>query len=89
MGHEISEACRLSPPGMAYFAGTGPAGAICKECSFFQYDAATPYTPMRCAKYVAMMKTAGQNRPAVFRVPPSTAACKYFDPIKFQSTPVR
>jgi hypothetical protein len=75
---------RSSRPGMAHFANTGPLGRTCAECQHFGYyqqrrDAAgnpTGATFRRngCEKFHELT---GKHGPAV---PPSAAACKYFQP---------
>lgn len=71
-------------PGMAHFAGTGPAGKTCRECIFWtgcgervRYYAkggvhGGVIRPQACAKYKELMREVG---PAV---PFTALACKYF-----------
>jgi hypothetical protein len=85
------EAKRLRTlPGMAHFAGTGPKGKTCRECSEWFSDYADSYfavngkhhgilKPRPCTKYTAMMQ--GKAGPAI---PYYAQACKYFDKV---STP--
>ncbi len=79
----IDVLARISHPGMAHFAGTGPRGSTCRECVFWAHgphdyrakngkwrgliEAAT------CKKYRQItMQTGG-------KIPDDAAACKYFD----------
>ena len=66
-------------PGMAYFAGTGPAGKTCADCTFKGYrrsngDALKPrfYAWGGCGMY---KKMTGLHGPAISGV---NRACKYF-----------
>jgi len=71
-----------TPPGMAFWAGTGPAGRTCRECSFYQFNG---YKSKKggitggvlklgiCNKYLSMMLRAGS------KVPHETPSCKYFE----------
>ena len=56
-----------TPPGMAFWIGTGPAGEICGGCTYFQGT-----TKGRCRKY---RKLTGRNGGRFKR---RSAACKYF-----------
>ena len=58
-------------PGMAHFAGTGPAGRTCGECRFL---VKVPRgNNQRCEKYRQMMDEYG-----AVNIPETTPACKYF-----------
>ena len=37
-----------TPPGMAYWLGTGPVGTVCEQCSFYGYDIQYPNS---CHRY--------------------------------------
>lgn len=80
---------RRTHPGMAHFAGTGPAGATCRECVFFgasfntagrfNYSSKTggkggQIKPHPCEKFRQMMNGKVGNG-----VPEDASACKYFD----------
>ena len=77
----MNAAIQNSHPGMAHFAGSGPAGKVCRECKFF---ASLGHHEKRgvhggrlkdatCRKYSALMNGEGP------RVPPSASACKFFE----------
>lgn len=53
-------------PGMAHFAGTGPTGAICGQCTLFAPDDG------RCSKFRELTGRRGA------KVPSGSAACRYF-----------
>jgi hypothetical protein len=69
-----------TPRGAAYFTGTGPKGATCRECRFwgnapkFRRDKEGFLKPRECQKFRAF--NGGQNGPAIRH---STEACKYFE----------
>ncbi len=77
----IDEMQAKTPPGMAYWAGTGPTGTTCRECHFYQFNG---YKSKRggitggtlklgiCNKYLSMMKLNGP------KVPFETPSCKSF-----------
>jgi hypothetical protein len=79
-GHDAMVA--KTPPGMAHWAGTGPAGTTCRECVHYQFSG---YKSKRggitggtlklgiCNKYLSMMKSNGA------KVPFETPSCKYFE----------
>lgn len=63
-----------SVPGMAYFAGTGPAGKICRGCAFWQdLSEDGKWARERCAKYRDLTHRVGE------KIPGGTKACKYFE----------
>jgi hypothetical protein len=64
--------------GMAHFAGTGPSGKRCGECSNFCGYPISDGTPDKdyCDKYQQMMGKPGK------RIPKEAQACKYFTPRK-------
>ena len=68
--------------GMAHFAGTGPAGATCRECKFWQHQKTWSSEtgkghgapmPARCMRYQQLMHEPGKM------VPHDARACKHFD----------
>jgi hypothetical protein len=62
---------RVTVPGMAHWAGSGPEGETCGGCAEW-----TRLGNKRlCAKYRYMMGEWGKRY-----IPPLTAACKYFIP---------
>lgn len=78
----IDKHARVSHPGMAHFAGTGPDNMTCRQCLSFQHK---PYSyrsktgkyrglimPAPCAKYKAITGAVGAA------VPDDAPACKYF-----------
>lgn len=85
----------LTPPGMAHWAGTGPAGTTCRECRWWMTTGkwsedqgpgggGAPL-PARCRRYKAfgMLKRFG---PALNHDTPS---CKYFLPAAQPQPPAR
>jgi len=56
--------------GMAYFAGTGPAGTVCGKCAFYGFKE----LEKKCTKYREMAHEWGAN------LGKKTSACKYFAP---------
>jgi hypothetical protein len=83
---ELEAQRRRTVPGMAYWAGSGPAGTTCRECVFWTgcgqekgYYASKgmkrgTLKPRKCERYRQMMR--GETGPAV---PYLTAACKHFE----------
>jgi hypothetical protein len=78
------DAQRLTEPGMAFFADTGPVGKTCGECKFKGYwrtlisKSGFPIGSKRsggCAKFHALTGTHG---PAIDK---NLRACKYFEPV--------
>ena len=57
-----------TPPGMAFWIGTGPHGAKCKNCAAFNGEAKG-----YCRRYHRMTNRKGK------RFAGSSAACKYFE----------
>jgi len=71
-----------TPPGMAYWAGTGPAQTTCRECAFYEFKGYKSNRGIHrggtlkmgiCNKYLSMMQRAGS------KVPFETPSCKYFE----------
>lgn len=69
-----------TPDGMAYWAGTGPAGRRCLHCKHFANEGVYAggkrvggQKPGRCRQYSAMMQG---KKGAKF--PASTPSCRYF-----------
>ena len=58
--------------GMAYFASTGPFGAICSKCVFYVSDGSS--NERRCTKYRDMVHEWGA------KIRKRQPACKYFEP---------
>jgi hypothetical protein len=79
---ELERQAGLTYPGQAYFADSGPFGAICGECAFWTYRRAfldragnttrTGRAP-GCRKFLDL---AGEHGPGV---PKEAHACKYFE----------
>ncbi len=61
-----------SYPGMAHFAGTGPAGNFCRECRHFIARRGKKSETI-CAKYRELMRRIG---PAI---PGHAEACRHFE----------
>ena len=72
---ENESGIRRSHAGMAHFAGTGPKGAICKECAFFCFDKESPRKEQPCRKYSEM----ASGKKVKGKIPYNTAACKYYE----------
>jgi hypothetical protein len=74
---DINKEHAQTEPGMAHFAGTGPAGATCGKCGFWGYKKPTSRDRMvshnGCYKYYELMKKDG---PAIKA---SLPACKYYE----------
>lgn len=79
----VDTLARISHPGMAHFAGTGPHGKTCRECLFWKHG---PHDyrakngkyrgliePATCGKYRAITLNEGA------KIPDDATACKYFD----------
>lgn len=82
LGTSWKEAELATVPGQAYFAKTGPSGAVCRQCVAWgpKHRRRSPegyLRPARCRKYVAMRKGQGLDVAAA-GVPADTPACKYF-----------
>lgn len=64
-------------PGMAYYAGSGPASATCKGCKWYGYyresKEGKSYRTMACNMF---KKLTGKFGP---RLKAHTPACKYFE----------
>ena len=66
MFDETSErGCAITPPGMAFWADTGPPGVTCESCWFYQKK--------RCRKYKQLTGINGKHFPAYM------PSCKYFE----------
>lgn len=74
---------RRTFPGMAHFAGTGPAGETCRGCEFWKHDRqyyskighkGGLIRPAPCTKYREMMGDWGNS------IPDDAPSCKYFAP---------
>jgi hypothetical protein len=74
---------KLTAPGQAHFAGTGPTGKTCGECKFKGYrrrivkksgEFSKAVTSAGCAKFFELTRTHG---PAISKF---QQACKYFEP---------
>jgi hypothetical protein len=65
-------------PGMAYFAGTGPADTTCKTCAFRGYHRKSRfgnwYHTNGCEKFRVL---SGGKHGA--RLRPGTSSCKYYE----------
>lgn len=74
---DLAEKRRRTPPGMAFWAGTGPAGATCRGCQFWLSDGYLADCGLLkdsiCGKYRSMM-----NGEAGAKLSHYTPACKYF-----------
>lgn len=59
--------------GMASWSGSGPDGAICRECEWFQYDKTRPGKEQRCSMF---KRLSGGKEGEKF--PPTAPACRHF-----------
>lgn len=77
---ELARLERATPNGMAYWAGTGPPDKTCTDCERFmgRFWEGELHAG-RCSKYIKLMLAGGANKAPDFRIPPMTAACKYFE----------
>jgi hypothetical protein len=78
---ELEKAEQRTVPGMAFWAGTGPAKATCGKCANYGYYYEDSRNDRKhrahgCALYWKQMKKHGERS-----IPESTAACKYFEPL--------
>ena len=80
---EVDRLAEKTHTGMAHFAGTGPAGASCVDCIFFNKTRSRkakvglfsrPLSAGRCAKHTELM--GGKEGPAF---PGAAPACRYFE----------
>jgi hypothetical protein len=73
-------AARATHPGMAHFAGTGPADTACRDCAFWSPDHTKGSRPIetvtkaRCRRYARLMQT--ETGPMV---PGKAASCRHFE----------
>jgi hypothetical protein len=83
-GHspELAKQIQRTREGQAHFAGTGPLGATCGECTHLGYwkqthnakgDTVKTQHVGGCAQF---HKLTGKHGPVV---PPGTVACRYFE----------
>ena len=82
---EAEKGMRETPPGMAYWKGTGPKGMRCRQCEYYvsgpRYIASSKshaegqLMPGSCHKYTIL--THGLKGA---KFPTETPACKYFEP---------
>lgn len=80
---ELGEKITATPDGMAFWAGSGPAGKTCRQCSHWdggdRNQDSGELNDARCNQYARMMRAALliENVPH-YDIPRQTAACKYF-----------
>jgi|GEM_PF-4017910 len=73
--HDPGDCPHVMIPGMAHFAGTGPAGQCCGDCAYGHYvESARRREKWWCGK-VALLPGGSK---ACNRIEPHYAACKYF-----------
>lgn len=72
-------AARVTHVGQAHFAGSGPPGRTCRECTLWHWSAKVEGwsqlhvpKPSSCAKYKELMRAWGR------RVPHGAMACRHF-----------
>jgi hypothetical protein len=67
--------------GMAHFAGTGPAGTICRDCVYWDFYLKDHWASGgHAAAACHMQKKLSQQKGPVPLVPAGTPSCKYFEP---------
>lgn len=77
-GDEVARMQAMSVPGIAHWAGSGPEGKTCRECTFWSCSKSYKRNegqlePRRCRKFPRLSGgTLGAG------VPHDTAACKWF-----------
>jgi hypothetical protein len=81
---ELDHLVKATPPGMAHWAGTGPANTTCEQCQSFGYEApirnglgdtiSTKSQPKSCRRFFQLMRQHG--KPLL----PSTPSCRHFEP---------
>lgn len=74
---------RVTMPGMAHWAGTGPADKSCIGCALFRQirkpvgqDKDIPREG-RCLKFIRVNR-ALHGSASIYYIPPSTPSCRYF-----------
>ncbi len=60
-------------PGMAHFAGTGPAGKRCEDCRYLTHLNGTNRNSFCCDEY---HRLTGKDGP---KIPKAALSCKYFE----------
>jgi hypothetical protein len=71
---ELARLIKATPAGMAHWAGTGPSGATCGACMFYEYfDNKMKRVPNRCLLFHLSTKTHCKTP-----ISEITPACKYF-----------
>ncbi|MBN9441129.1 hypothetical protein [Bosea sp. (in: a-proteobacteria)] len=79
---EESAQHEASVPGMAHFAGTGPAGTQCFQCS--HWNRSDALSIKRCSTGFLLPAPCGQyekltNLPG-FKIPATQQSCRHFEP---------
>lgn len=79
---ELESGKRDTPPGMAYFVGTGPKDCQCRTCIYFGYEGyyaasnkryANRLMPAHCRKYTSLVMKPGP------KIRSSLLSCKYYE----------
>lgn len=78
---EFENRAARTPPGMAFWAGTGPKDTTCRECILYVLNGYTSFKSGKggtlrngtCKRYSDSMSGAPQ------RIPFDTPSCKYFE----------
>ena len=82
---DLEQKRNRTPEGMAHWAGTGPTGLTCRECSFYEF---VGYKSNRGSHRGGTLKNGSCNKYEVLirrrgpKIPFESAACKYFEPNK-------
>lgn len=79
IGRQADDQYRVTAPGQAHFAGTGPSGMNCRQCRHWgsrMKDLPGPQVQRaQCGKYIELTKDA-KGPP----VPARALACQHFEP---------
>ena len=81
-GNDLARQIKSTVPGMAHWAGSGPADTYCSECKFFGYwkNSATPRADYRFQIPIGMWKISRFDRPARSDLDGNPNACRHFEP---------
>jgi hypothetical protein len=81
---ELDRLVKLTKPGMAHWAGTGPAGTTCEGCAHYGFRESirgkhgdivkTVLHAKSCGRYFEIMRRAGGA------IGPKTPSCRHYQP---------
>jgi hypothetical protein len=80
---ELASLIQATPAGMAHWAGTGPAGKVCRDCAAWVLIE----NKRLCEKYKRMMGKDEWDMKKV--IPGDTAACRHFEQKPIPPSPRR